>query len=72
MAEAADLDDVDEVYASHSASGAMDGRKLELTQRCEVRRRQIPPDGYKGFKKAMDAANDWSETTFRVEKGGRR
>ena len=39
-------------------------------QRAEIKRRQIPPDGYPGFRKAMEAARTWGEQTLRIEKGG--
>ena len=42
-----------------------DGRRLRLTARSEVRRRQIPPDGYPGFKQAMDAAAAWRDQPLR-------
>ena len=64
-------DAVDETYGAFSGSSAQDGRKLKITGRAEVRRRQIPPDGYPGFKAAMDAAQAWGEQIFRVEKGDR-
>ena len=49
----------------------MKGRDLVIRQHAEVRRRQIPPDGYGGFKRAMDEAKEWAETSFRVTKGGK-
>jgi hypothetical protein len=41
-----------------------------LTTRSEVRRRQIPPDGYPGFKQAMDAVADWRDQTLPLHPGG--
>ncbi len=67
-----EIESVDETYAAFTAGAEMDGRDLRITQKCEVRRRQIPPDGYAGFKTAMDAARDWGERTYHAEKGGRR
>ena len=64
-------EDVDETYAAFSASADQDGRTLRIAQRAEVRRRQIPPDGYAGFRKAMDAARDWTGQTFRIAKEGK-
>jgi hypothetical protein len=49
----------------------MKGSTLKITQRAEIRRRQIPPDGYGGFKKAIDEAKDFGDTIFRIEKGGK-
>jgi hypothetical protein len=48
----------------------LDGRELKVTQLSEVRRRQIPPDGYAGFQKAMTAAREWGEQTIRLTKEG--
>ena len=64
-------EDVDETYASFNGSVVEKGSKLVLTHRAEVRRRQIPPDGYPGFRKAMDAAREWGDQTYRIEKGGK-
>ncbi len=63
---------VDETYAAFSGAARADGRDLVITQRFESRRRQIPPDGYPGFKKAVDAARAWGDRVFRAEKGGAR
>jgi hypothetical protein len=49
----------------------MDGRTLKISQHAEIRRRQIPPDGYGGFKKAVDEAKEWGGRVYRVEKGGK-
>jgi hypothetical protein len=63
--------EIDETYAYFKGTSKVDGRKLTITQRAEVRRRQIPPDGYDGFKRAMDQAKEWGNRSFRTEKGGR-
>ncbi len=65
-------DEVDETYASFKGESEMDGRDLVITQYAEVRRRLIPPDGYAGFKTALDEAHDWAEHVYRAEKGGDR
>lgn len=64
-------EEVDETYAYFKGTSEMNGRDLVIRQRAEVRRRQIPPDGYGGFKRAMDEAKVWAETSFRVTKGGK-
>jgi len=64
-------DEVDETYAYFKGESGMKGRDLTITQRAEIRRRQIPPDGYGGFKRAIDEAKEWGEQSFRVEKGGK-
>jgi hypothetical protein len=63
--------EIDENYAYFKGTSKMNGRSLTITQRAEVRRRQILPDGYDGFKRAIDEAKEWGQTSFRVEKGGR-
>jgi len=64
-------DEIDETYAYFKGSSAMEGRSLTITQRAEIRRRQIPPEGYGGFKRAIDEAKEWGQTSYRIEKGGR-
>jgi len=65
-------EEVDETYAYFKGASQMDGRNLVITQNAEVRRRQIPSDGYAGFKAALDEAHDWADHVYRVEKGGER
>ncbi len=65
-------EEIDETYASFEGGSEMDGRDLVVTQRARVKRRQIPPDGYGGFKKAIDEAREWGDALYRVEKGGDR
>lgn len=62
---------VDETYASFSGTSSMKKRVVIINHRAEIRRRQIPPDGFAGFKKAIDEAREWSQVSFRVEKGGK-
>ncbi len=61
---------IDETYAYFSGSSSAEGRDLKLAHRAEIRRRQIPPGGYPGFKAAIDEAQSWSKQTFRAVKGG--
>jgi transglutaminase-like putative cysteine protease len=63
--------EIDETYAYFKGTSRMKGRTLTIQQRAEVRRRQIPPDGYAGFKRAIDEAKEWGDTSYRIEKGGR-
>ncbi len=65
-------DEVDETYGAFSSAAEQKGRKITFTTRHESRRRQIPPDGYEGFKASVDAAAEWADALVRVEKGGRR
>jgi len=64
-------EEIDETYAYFKGTSRMEGRSLAVTQRAEIRRRQIPPDGYAGFKRALDEAKKWGDTTYRIEKGGK-
>jgi hypothetical protein len=64
-------DVVDETYAYFKGTSSMKGRALVIEQSAEIRRRQIPADGYEGFKRAMDEAKEWGEKPFRAEKGGK-
>ena len=41
-----------------------------LTARTDVRRRQITPPLYAGFRKALRALDDYAATTLQVRKGG--
>ena len=63
-------DTVDETYAFFRAESSSGGSTLSITQNAEIRRRQIPPEGYEGFRRAISEAKEWRGTIFRVEKGG--
>jgi hypothetical protein len=63
-------DEVDETYGYFHGWSEGTSRGLETRERGEVRRRQIPPDGFPGFKKAMDEARDWGDRVYRATKGG--
>ncbi len=71
LAEVPEVDEVDETYAAFRGTAVQKGRKLEMVHRAEVRRRQIPPDGYSGFRKAMEAAREWGDRIYRIEKEGK-
>ena len=62
---------IDETYAYFKGTSSMDGRTLKIIQHVEIRRRQIPPDGYGGFKAAVDEAKEWGGKSYRIEKGGK-
>jgi len=66
-----DSEEVDETFASFNGSVGQKGNQLVLSHQAEVRRRQVPPDGYPGFRKAMEAARNWGDQTYRLEKGGK-
>ena len=63
---------VDETYTAFSGTAQMTGGDLLVKQKVEIRRRQIPPDGYAGFRKALKEAKSYAGTVFRAEKGGAR
>ncbi len=64
---------VDETYAYFAGRRMMEGRDLVVRLAAEVRRRQIPPAGYDGFRRALQAAREWGDEIHRVErKGGGR
>lgn len=65
-------DEVDETYAYFKGETGGGGRDLVVKARVEIRRRQIPPDGYAGFKRAIDEAHEWGGQVYRVVKGGGR
>ncbi len=60
---------LDETYGGFNAEMNQKG-KLESKITAQVKRRQIPPEGYEGFRKTMVAAQDWAEKTIRLEKEG--
>jgi hypothetical protein len=62
----------DETYAMFDARIAATRGVMTVTAEGELRRRQIPPAGFPGFRKVMERAGEWSEQVFRVEKGGAR
>jgi hypothetical protein len=64
---------VDETYAYFAGKSAMEGRDLVVSLEVEVRRRQIPPEGYSGFRQAIVGAREWGEEIYHIErKGGGR
>ena len=63
-------DEVDETYAYFKGESEMTKKGLAISQRVEIRRRQIPPDGYDCLRKAMKEAREYAGTVFRAEKGG--
>lgn len=62
----------DETYAMFDARVAGGKGVMTITAEGELRRRQIPPAGFPGFRKVMERAGEWSDQVFRVEKGGAR
>jgi hypothetical protein len=71
LVEPPSSDEIDETYGYFKGTCSAKGGKLTVTGTAEVRRRQIPPDGYAGFKRAMDEAREWGQAYYRIEKGGK-
>jgi hypothetical protein len=63
---------VDETYAAFNGTAEMKGGNLLVKQKVEIRRRQIPSEGYPGFRKALKEAKNYAATSFRAAKGGAR
>lgn len=63
---------VAETLAAFTGQAAQEGRTLRLSARVDVKRRQIPPAQYAGFRKAIAALDDFAARPIRVVKGGAR
>jgi hypothetical protein len=61
-------EEVDETYGYFKGEAEIKDGALLIRSRAEVRRRQIPPEGYGGFAKAMGEARKWGEAVIRLEK----
>jgi len=72
IAKSIKAETIDETYAYFSGQGDMDKNRLTVKSTAKVKRRQIPTEGYEGFRKAMQEAKDFAAKTYRVEKGGAR
>lgn len=72
LADKPEAREVDETFATFDGETSAEGGKLNVTERMEVRRRQIPADGYEGFKRTIDEAKEFGEFVYRVQKGGER
>jgi len=63
-------DEVDETYAYFKGQAEAAAGRLIIRTRAEVRRRQIPPEGYAGLRKAVEEARSWGRAVIRVEGEG--
>ena len=72
LAEEVKPEAVDETFAAFSGEVGQKGAVLTLHARTDVRRRQIPPAGYAGFRKALGALDDYADTVIHLAKGGAR
>jgi hypothetical protein len=59
--------EIDETYAYFRGDAQLVDDALAIRVKAEVRRRQIPPEGFGGFRAAMEKARDWSKALFRLE-----
>ena len=62
-------DEIDETYAYSNGSSKMSKGQLQIEQQVKIKRRQIPPDDYAGFREAIQSAKEYGKTTYRAEKG---
>lgn len=60
-------EEVDETFGYFKGNAEMKDGSLVIRSRAEVRRRQIPPDGYGGFAKAIGEARKWGEALIHLE-----
>jgi hypothetical protein len=68
MSEIPEAREKKETYASFRGEASSEKGALTIRSRAEIRRRQIPPQGYGGFVAALDEARAWSRTIFRAER----
>ena len=71
LQDAPKADPVTETYATFAGAAAQKDRVLTVTTKAAVTRRQIPPAGYDGFRKAVTASRDWSKQAFSFVKEGK-
>jgi transglutaminase-like putative cysteine protease len=65
-------EEVDETYVQFAGDVLAEGGELSVRVTAEVRRRQIPPEGYESFREAIRRARDWSGSRLRVEPEGKK
>jgi hypothetical protein len=58
----------DETYAFFRGEASGGEGSLTIRSRAEIRRRQIPPEGYGGFTAVVAEAREWSKAVFRAER----
>ncbi len=62
--------EIDETYAYFHGWFEDNNNELRIKQKISIKRRQIPPDGYPGFRDAVNGAMKFAENVYRAEKGG--
>jgi hypothetical protein len=63
---------VDGTWASFESAVESDPRAVRLHAMADVKRRQIPPDGYPDLVKALKALDDYADRPLRAVRGGAR
>jgi hypothetical protein len=61
--------EINETYVYFNGESKMSKKDFVIKQKVDIKRRQIPPDGYDGFRKAMKEAKEYAGSIFRAEKG---
>ncbi len=62
--------EIDDTYIYFKGSTEMGKKAFIIRQQIDLKRRQIPPEGYKGFREAILEGQEYSSTIFRAAKGG--
>jgi len=62
--------EIDDTYVYFKGSCKMKKNNFIVKQIVDLKRRQIPPEGYEGFRKAIVEGTDYAATIFRAVKGG--
>ncbi len=70
VAEPEDSLEIDDTYVYFKGSSEMGKKNFIVKQIIDIKRRQIPPEGYKGFRKAIVEGTEYTSTVFRAVKGG--
>ena len=65
-----EVKEINETYAYFNGESKMSKKDFVIKQKVIIKRRQIPPDGYDGFRRVMRETKKYAESIFRAEKGG--
>jgi len=63
--------EIDDTYVYFKGTNKMRKNSFIVNQIVDLKRRQIPPEGYKDFRKAILDGTDYSVTVFKAVKGGK-
>ncbi len=70
VTEPEDSLEIDDTYVYFKGSCKMNKNSFTVKQIVDLKRRQIPPEGYKGFRKVISDGTDYAATVFKAVKGG--